>query len=49
MDTDVVRFNMELPKSVSEALNAEADEIGISRASLIKIILHRHIKETNPS
>lgn len=42
---DEVKFSMSLPQHMSDALKKEAAEIGISREALMKMILHRHIKE----
>jgi metal-responsive CopG/Arc/MetJ family transcriptional regulator len=45
--SDGVKFTIEFPKNITDALDKEAAEIGISRASLIKVIVAKHIKE-NP-
>jgi len=40
-------FNMNLRPSMAAALDKEAEEIGISRSNLIKVILAKHIKENS--
>lgn len=39
-----VRFNMQLRPKMAAALDEEADEIGISRSDLIKVIISNHLK-----
>jgi hypothetical protein len=45
MDDIEVKFNLALPKHVADVLDVEAADIGISRAALIKVIIHNHIKK----
>lgn len=40
-----VRFDARLRPAMVEALDKEAEEIGISRMALIQVILHEHLKE----
>ena len=46
---DETSFNLRLPSWMASVLDEEAAEIGISRAALIKVLLHQHIKQTNPT
>ena len=45
MTDTYVNFNAQLRPDMVAALDREAREIGISRMSLIKVILHEHLKE----
>lgn len=40
-----VLFQMNLRPEMVKALDEEAEEIGVSRSNLIKVILAKHIKE----
>jgi len=39
---DWVTFNMKLRPSMTDVLDAEAEELGISRASLIRVIISQY-------
>jgi len=38
-------FNMEMRPWMTEELDVEAEEIGISRADLIRVIINEHLKK----
>jgi len=40
-----VTFSAHLRRPMAEALQEEADDIGISRMALIQVILHEHLKK----
>jgi hypothetical protein len=43
-ENEWVTFNMKLRPSMTRSLDVEAEELGISRAALIRVILDRHLK-----